>query len=203
MKKVTIWFDGSCNPNPGRMAIGVVLEDASGTVKEVSEALEADGTSNQAEYHAVIRGLKEAKALGATGVVVKGDSNLVVQQVTGRFRVQKPELRPLHKKVVELAEGFDEVDVQWVPREQNAHADALSKKPLGVGGATKGGSKLGSKPSKREHSVLCPRCRKPCTLSIQVFKDGSEHIRQECPEHGFVGYAPDEEPFRSLARRGG
>jgi hypothetical protein len=129
---------------------------------------------------------------------VRGDSNLVVQQLTGKFRVREPKLRPLLQRVQELAAEFDTVDVQWVPREQNKRADALSMRPLTAAG---GGPGIGSKPGAREHSILCPTCRQPCNLSIQVFKDGSEHIRQECPQHGFVGYAPNTEPFLTLARQ--
>ena len=146
-------------------------------------------------------GREEARRLGAREVTIKGDSNLVVQQLLGRFRIKQPHLKPLHARVMKLLSEFDDADVQWIPREQNRRADELSYAPLAPAKEATGAPGPGSKPSPREHSILCPKCQKPCKLTIQVFKDGSQHIRQECAEHGFVGYAPDVEPFRTLARR--
>lgn len=197
--RATIHFDGAANPNPGKMGIGVVVEAPGHDDVEISHALEREGTSNVAEYEALIRGLEEAKKLGADEVLAKGDSNLVVQQLVGRFRVKQPHLKPLHQKVAELSEEFDEFEIQWVPRDQNKRADALANASVSDKGGR--GGKVGTNPTKREHSILCPKCNKPCELSIQTFKDGTEHIRQECPDHGFVGYAPDVEPFRTLARK--
>lgn len=200
--KVTIHFDGACFPNPGQMGIGAVIEGESATLAEISEKLDGHGTNNEAEYTAIIRGLEKAQELGAKDVVIRGDSQLVVQQLLGKFRVREPRLRPLFQRVQELAAKFDTVDIQWVPREENTRADALSTRALAPPPAA--GPKrepVGSKPSPREHSILCPKCSKPCTLAIQIFKDGSEHIRQVCPEHGFIGYAPNVEPFLSIARQ--
>lgn len=197
--RATVHFDGAANPNPGKMGIGVVVEAPGKEAVEIGEDLGRDGTSNIAEYEALIRGLEEAKRLGADEVVVKGDSNLVVQQLLGRFRVKQPHLKPLHQRVAELSNEFDDFEIQWIPREQNKRADALANAAVSAKGG-RGGPKVGMEPGKREHSILCPKCGKPCELSIQTFKDGSEHIREECAEHGFVGYAPDVEPFRTLAR---
>jgi ribonuclease HI len=200
--KATLYFDGSCIPNPGPMGIGAYIEGADGKpLAEITEKLEGVGTNNVAEYTAIIRGMEKALDLGVKDLAIKGDSNLVVQQLLGKFRVREPRLRPLLMRVQDLARQFHTIDVQWVPREQNKKADALSTRPFEEP-KTPGREPLGSKPAAREHSILCPQCSKPCTLTIQTFKDGTEHIRQECPEHGYVGYAPNVEPFLSLARRG-
>lgn len=199
--KGTIYFDGSCVPNPGAMGIGAVIDGPDGKpLFEISERLEGMGTNNVAEYTALIRALEKALELGMKDLVIRGDSNLVIQQLNGKFRVREPRLRPLLGRVQELAREFHTIDVQWVPRQQNTRADALSMQPFETGGGPPGREALGSKPAAREHSILCPRCNRPCTLSIQTFKDGSEHVRQECPEHGYVGYAPNVEPFLTLAR---
>lgn len=201
--KATLYFDGSCIPNPGPMGIGAVIDDAEGKpLSQISERLEGTGTNNIAEYTAIIRGMERALELGVKDLVIRGDSNLIIQQLLGKFRIREPKLRPLLQRVQELAGKFHTIDVQWIPREQNKRADALSTKPLEEP-RTPGREPLGSKASPREHSILCPKCHKPCTLSIQTFKDGTEHIRQECPEHGYVGYAPNVEPFLSLARAAG
>lgn len=197
--KATLYFDGACIPNPGPMGIGAYIEGTDGKpLAEISEKLEGDGTNNIAEYTAVIRGMEKGLELGVKDLMIRGDSNLVVQQLLGKFRVREPRLRPLLQRVQELAGEYHTIDVQWIPREQNKRADALSTRPFAT--PKTGQEPLGSKPSAREHSILCPKCSKPCTLTIQTFKDGSEHIRQECPEHGYVGYAPNVEPFLSMAR---
>lgn len=202
--KATLYFDGACHPNPGAMGIGVVLDGPDGVLAEISERLPGQGTNNVAEYTAIIRGMETAQEKGVKDLVVRGDSNLVVQQMLGKFRVREPRLRPFLDRVGELAKAFDSVDVQWIPREKNGRADKLSYQALAdVLPAQEKAAHgvLGSKPSAREHSILCPRCGKPCELSIQTFKDGSEHVRQECPDHGYVGYAPNVEPFLTLARQ--
>src|SRR5439155_1375565 len=103
---------------------GAVLKDDAGTVvKEVSEKLDGVGTNNEAEYTAIIRGLEEALKLGCKEVVVKGDSQLAVMQLQGKYRVTKPNLRPLHRRVEELAKEFDRIEISWIPREQNKEAD--------------------------------------------------------------------------------
>lgn len=203
--KATLFFDGACYPNPGVMGIGAVVDGPDGVLAQISERLPGQGTNNVAEYTAVIRGMELALELGVEDLAIRGDSNLVVQQLLGKFRVREPRLRPLLARVQELAGEFQTIDVQWLPREQNKRADKLSYEALAdvVPRAEKEshGVPLGSSPSPREHSILCPKCNKPCTLSLQAFKDGSEHVRQECPAHGFVGFAPNVEPFLSVARQ--
>lgn len=205
--KATLWFDGACFPNPGAMGIGAVIEGPDGILAEISEKLEGMGTNNVAEYTAIIRGLERARELGVDDIAIRGDSNLVIQQLTGKFRVTAPRLRPLYQRVQELAAEFHQVDARWIPREENKRADKLSYQALAdvlpEQEKKEHGVALGSKPSAREHSILCPKCSKPMTLTIQSFKDGTEHVRQECAEHGFQGYAPNAEPFLTLAREAG
>lgn len=211
--RLNLFFDGAAFPNAkdvgGVRGIGVVLEDASGTVvKEISDRLPGLGSSNSAEYEALIRGLEEARRLGCDEILVRGDSQLVIRQLEGKFRVTSDKIRPLYDRVVALAREFERFDVQWIPREKNGHADRLSTAPLkdvptGPEATATGAKRepLGSSPTKREHDILCPRCRKPCLLTLQRSSDGKERIRQECPEHGFIAWAPLVEPFLTLARK--
>jgi ribonuclease HI len=209
--RLTLYFDGAAFPNAkdvgGERGIGVVLEGPDGVVKEISEKLPGLGSSNSAEYNALIRGLEEALKLGATEVMVRGDSQLVIRQLEGKFRVTSDKIKPLFEKVATLSREFERLDLQWIPREQNKRADALSTKPFAaavrpaVVAADKKHESLGSSPSAREHDVLCPKCRKPCTLTMERSSDGKERIRQACPEHGFVCWAPMVEPFVTLARK--
>jgi ribonuclease HI len=209
--RLTLYFDGAAFPNAkdvgGERGIGVVLEDETGVVKEISEKLPGLGSSNSAEYMALIRGLEEARRLGADEVLVRGDSQLVIRQLEGKFRVASDKIKPLFENVSKLAKDFERFEVQWIPRELNKHADALSTKPFraeatpGVVGLKLKETAVGSSPSKREHDILCPKCRKPCTLTLERDASGKERIRQACPEHGFVCWAPMVEPFLTLARK--
>lgn len=208
--KLLLYFDGAAMPNPGVRGVGAVLKDPSGTiVKQISERLDGLGTNNEAEYTAIIRGMEEALKLGCTELKVFGDSQMAVRQLQGTYRVTKPNLRPLHKRVEELSKEFDRVEIDWIPREQNKEADALSYAPLASASEKdptgthpiKAKEDLGSAPSAREHDILCPKCRKPCVLTIQRASNGEERIRQSCPDHGFIVWAPKVEPFLSLARK--
>jgi ribonuclease HI len=95
------WFDGCCEPNPGKMGIGVVLVSPGGEQVEVAES-PGYGTNNQAEYLAAIAAMETAIARGATGLILHGDSQLVVCQVSGEWSVNSPGLKPLHQKASEL-----------------------------------------------------------------------------------------------------
>ena len=128
--RVTINCDGAARGNPGPAGAGAVVVDEDGVVlAEVAEGL-GETTNNVAEYTAVIRGLEEAERLGAREVLLRSDSQLLINQLIGRYRVKAPHLQPLHRRVRELMRAFDRVDLEHVPRERNAAADALAN--LGV-----------------------------------------------------------------------
>jgi ribonuclease HI len=96
---------------------------------EIAEGL-GETTNNVAEYTAVIRGLARARELGATDVTLLSDSQLVVKQLTGEYRVKTPHIRALHDQVMKEARGFTTIRYRHVPRELNGHADRLAN--LGV-----------------------------------------------------------------------
>jgi ribonuclease HI len=128
--RVIVNCDGAARGNPGPAGAGAIVVDESGAVlAEVAEGL-GETTNNVAEYTAVIRGLEEAKRLGAREVLLRSDSQLLINQLTGRYRVKAPHLQPLHKQVRDLMRAFARVDLEHVPRERNAAADSLAN--LGV-----------------------------------------------------------------------
>jgi ribonuclease HI len=94
-------------------------------VAEIAEGI-GEATNNVAEYTAMIEGLRRAQELGARRVTVRSDSQLLVNQLTGRYRVKTPHLQPLHRKARSLAAGFDHVSFEHVPRELNTEADRLA-----------------------------------------------------------------------------
>jgi ribonuclease HI len=130
IQSVVVQTDGASRGNPGPAAIGVVITDPSGRVLlELGEALPPT-TNNVAEYTAVIRALERAAQLGARRVQVKMDSQLVVRQLNGSYRVKHADMLPLYRRVLDLIKGFDEVTFEHVPREQNTEADRLANLAL-------------------------------------------------------------------------
>lgn len=126
MSTVIIYSDGASKGNPGDAGIGVVISDQRGKViGEVSEYI-GRATNNVAEYRALIRGLEEARRLGATAVRISTDSQLLARQIAGQYRVKSPALRPLHEILMRALSEFDEVSVSHVLRRLNARADRLA-----------------------------------------------------------------------------
>jgi ribonuclease HI len=118
-----MWVDGGARGNPGPAAVGYRIEDEAGAV--LDEAGEAIGvaTNNEAEYRALITALARAAALGATEVEVRSDSELLMRQMTGRYRVKSPHLRTLWDEAQQAADGFERVHYVEVRRTENIDAD--------------------------------------------------------------------------------
>jgi ribonuclease HI len=130
INKVIMNTDGAARGNPGPGAIGVIIKDEAGLILEkISQRLGVT-TNNQAEYQAIIIGLEKAIEFGAKNAVVKSDSELVVEQINGRYKIKNTSLRPLYQKVVQLTGSLESFSISYVPREQNAAADALANKAL-------------------------------------------------------------------------
>ena len=130
---LTVFCDGSCEPNPGGIAaFGWAVYDGEEKVHEFcSVACTGEGaTNNIAEYGAVVSVLNWLLTNGYAGrrVIIHSDSELLVCQLAGKYKVRAPNLIPLHRQALELAARFREVVFKWVPREKNAEADALSQK---------------------------------------------------------------------------
>jgi ribonuclease HI len=113
-------------PNPGPGAIGVVIQDHQGeTIVKISKAV-GRVTNNQAEYMAVIAALEKAISLGFNEVELRADSELVVRQMNGRYRVKNANLKPLFQKVTELKSKFRSFSITHIPRNLNKEADRLA-----------------------------------------------------------------------------
>jgi len=130
INKLIINVDGASRGNPGPASIGVILKDENKQmVAEIAEKI-GRTTNNQAEYRALLAGLKKALSLGAQEVVVNSDSELLVRQMLGIYRVKKEELKPLHAEAVKLAGSFKSFKIGSIPRELNREADKLANKAL-------------------------------------------------------------------------
>ncbi len=132
-KRLIIHTDGASRGNPGPAAIGVVIRDEQGRViAKISEAI-GRTTNNRAEYFALIAGLEEALRLGAERVDLRMDSELIVRQLTGKYRSK--ELKALHKQTHQLLLKFKSYSIQHIPRERNKEADALTRHALRKAGS--------------------------------------------------------------------
>lgn len=128
--KLVVYADGASRGNPGLSAIGASVEDGAGQeLATVSESI-GFGTNNQAEYRAAIEGVRLARKLGATAVDLRLDSELVVRQLLGRYRVKNVALQPLFTTLVRELEETGPVTIGHVAREQNRRADALANAAL-------------------------------------------------------------------------
>jgi ribonuclease HI len=128
--KLTVNVDGGARGNPGPAAIGVVVRNDDGAVVEAVGETIGRQTNNVAEYQALLRGLELASAHGATEVELIGDSELVVRQIEGRYKVKNAAMKGLHAQAKELLAKFDNWSIRHVKRDQNADADRLVNEAL-------------------------------------------------------------------------
>ncbi|HEV7563831.1 MAG TPA: ribonuclease HI family protein [Solirubrobacterales bacterium] len=135
MARVTVNVDGGARGNPGPAAIGVVVRDGDGEV--LDERAEGIGraTNNVAEYRALLAGIEMARAHGADELELVGDSELVVRQVEGRYKVKDATMKELHSEVKRALADFDSWSIRHVRREGNADADRLVNQALDGGAA--------------------------------------------------------------------
>ena len=125
--RILIYTDGAARGNPGPAGAGALLRDAATgtTLAEIAEFLGVR-TNNYAEWTAVELALARALELGATHVDLRLDSELVARQISGRYRVRHPDLKPLHASVMAMLGQLGSYTVGHVPRELNKDADRLS-----------------------------------------------------------------------------
>jgi ribonuclease HI len=124
-ERLVVNVDGGSRGNPGPAAIAAVIASPDGEVLEQRGERIGEATNNVAEYRALLLGLERAAEFGAREVEVIGDSELVVRQVRGEYKVKDAVLRPLHQRVRDLLETFDRWSIHHVRREENEAADVL------------------------------------------------------------------------------
>lgn len=129
-KKAIIYVDGAARGNPGPAAIAAIIKDEQGKpLASISQRI-GTTTNNQAEYKAIIAALEKVISLGAKRVEVKSDSELVVKQINGEYRVKKAHLKPLYQQVKQLQDSLESLTITHIPRRQNSEADNLANKAL-------------------------------------------------------------------------
>ncbi|MBX4187736.1 MAG: ribonuclease HI family protein [Candidatus Doudnabacteria bacterium] len=128
--KLILHTDGGARGNPGPAGIGVVIADDKGKVIKLIKEYVGEGTNNQAEYKALLKGLKEASAMNAEEVICNMDSELVVKQLTGLYKIKEPGLQVLASEVLSLTGKFKQIKFHHVRREKNVEADKLVNEVL-------------------------------------------------------------------------
>ena len=126
--ELVVYCDGGARGNPGPAAIGAVVLDPSteppARLATVSERIGV-ATNNVAEYRALVAALEAAREFPARRIRIRADSQLLVRQLEGRYRVKQPHLKPFFERAKELLAEYESVDLAHVPREENTEADAL------------------------------------------------------------------------------
>jgi ribonuclease HI len=130
---LVVYIDGAARGNPGPAGIGVVMRDEADEFQEEHQAYIGEATNNVAEYEALLFGLRKAKALGYPIVRVFSDSELLVRQIRGEYRVKHPRLRKFYDQAQDLLRSFDTVEIAHVRREMNAQADLLANRAIEAG----------------------------------------------------------------------
>jgi ribonuclease HI len=123
----TIHFDGSSRPNPGMMTAGYVIQDDDKKVITSASVSGGEGTSNEAEYIGLLSGILKALELGLKHVQIFGDSQLIINQVLGKFKCKKPRLIQYRDEIQALLKKFYTYELAQVPRNQNKQADKLTR----------------------------------------------------------------------------
>lgn len=125
-----VYIDGASSGNPGPCGCAAIITDARGdTILERARAF-GPATNNVAEYQGLILGLQAAAELKPTRLTVRSDSELLVRQMAGEYKIRAPHLKPLHRQARDLLRPFKSVEIEHIPRALNKDADALAAKAL-------------------------------------------------------------------------
>ena len=176
--RVVIEADGGSRGNPGPAGFGCVVFSADHTtVLAEHKQFIGETTNNVAEYRGLIAGLEQARRLGANEVAVSMDSKLVVEQMSGRWKVKNPGMAELNQQARALASTFDAVTFSWIPRERNAHADRLANEAMDAAASGESGTAADPRrtrsPSRRRPGPATPAVRPACCCCATV--------RPSCP----------------------
>jgi len=164
-QRIIVNFDGGSRGNPGTAGTGVVLAAEDGTPLITVGRYIGRATNNVAEYTALIDALRQAKALGARKLTVRGDSELIIKQMRGQYRVKNPALRELHGQAAALADEFEDVAFEHNPRDRNSLADRLANLAMSRKCDVTDVDELPeAPPSHGGRRIVCPHCGREIQL---------------------------------------
>lgn len=173
---LTLQFDGGSRGNPGPAGIGVVIRAEDGTPLVTLGRYIGRATNNVAEYRALITAMEEARKLGARKVVIRGDSELIVRQMLGQYRVKNADLKELYEEAQTLFRQFDQAKIEHNLRDKNTLADKLANLAMDRKGDVLDADEPSSRPEapgkpasaflKAGNVFTCPNCG--CQLTLNV-----------------------------------
>lgn len=137
MDSIVIFVDGASRGNPGEAGIGVAVYDNKGKLMTEISRYIGIATNNVAEYKALIEGLKVGLEMNAANIHVKSDSQLLIRQLTGIYKVKSEGLKPLHEEAGNLLKKYRKYELEHIPREYNKHADKLANEGIENGSRKK------------------------------------------------------------------
>ena len=148
-------IDGGSRGNPGPAAYGVVIRDGKGEIVARLKKYIGQNTNNVAEYFGLIAALDYAQTHGVRGLRIESDSELLVKQMRGQYKVKSQELRPLFERAKKMSQTFESFRIDHVYREQNKEADALVNQALDQTSRTSGADSMGSteKPPSKDATM--------------------------------------------------
>ena len=117
--------------------------------------------------------------------MIQGDSKLVVNQIAGSWKINKDNLKPLNAEAKALLSKSQPAKLEWIPRERNTRADAAASKALGFEKEL-----FHDNLHKSDIGIPCPKCKKECTFEWIVLRNGARNLRQSCPVHDYLRFAP-------------
>ena len=129
-KKALIFIDGASRGNPGPAAVGVVIQNGKGEVLKALSSRIGTATNNTAEYLALVVALQQALMMGLREIEIRSDSELLVKQYLGEYKVKEDSLKQFFLLVMHLRRGFDKLIVKHIPREENKLADREANRAL-------------------------------------------------------------------------
>ena len=172
--RIIAYTDGASRGNPGPAAAGFVLNDSAGGRLQAEAFFIGRATNNIAEYTAVMKALEAAKQLAAERILLFSDSELLVRQVNGEYRVKSQQIKPLFQQITALLGGFKQWQVQHIPREKNEQADSIVNQALNLGHDLRVNAAAGSSPAcsgRKNHST--GRCKEPIRLGVLISGGGT------------------------------
>jgi formyltetrahydrofolate-dependent phosphoribosylglycinamide formyltransferase len=132
IEQITVYTDGGSRGNPGPAAAGFILVEQNGTLIQSRALFLGEATNNVAEYTAIIKALEAARQIGAKKLTVFSDSELLVKQVNGEYKVKSGQIRPLFRQTVDLISEFEDCKVKHITRDKNKDADELVNQALNL-----------------------------------------------------------------------
>jgi ribonuclease HI len=170
---ITVNFDGGSRGNPGSAGIGVVLSAQDGTPLVTVGKYIGRATNNIAEYMALIVALREAGKLGAKKLLVRGDSELIIKQMRGEYRVKNPALKDMHQQARAIADKFQEVRFEHNVRAHNSLADRLANLAMDrKADVTEVTDESNGSPDADQEIFTCPKCG--CRIEVKKPGDRDE-----------------------------